>query len=104
MGRVTSVDVARAAGVSQSTVSRALSDDKRISDETKKKVRKAAAILGYTPNVIARSLQTSKSNIVGLIMGDLANPFYPSVLEICTQRLHAMGKQLLLISVPKGLT
>lgn len=102
MRRSTSVDVAREAGVSQSTVSRALAGDGRISEETKKKIRKTAERLGYTPNGIARSLQTKKTNMVGLIMADILNPFYPAVLEIYTQKLNAMGKQLLLLSVPKG--
>jgi DNA-binding LacI/PurR family transcriptional regulator len=102
MKRTTSVDVARAAGVAQSTVSRALTDDKRISEETKKKIRKAAKRLGYRPNEIARSLQTKKTNMVGLIMADISNPFYPTVLEMYTQKLHAMGKQLMLLSVPAG--
>lgn len=102
MRRTTSVDVAREAGVSQSTVSRALAGDGRISEETKKKIRKTAERLGYTPNGIARSLQTKKTNMVGLIMADILNPFYPAVLEIYTQKLNAMGKQLLLLSVPKG--
>ncbi|MBZ9738742.1 LacI family DNA-binding transcriptional regulator [Mesorhizobium sp. CO1-1-4] len=102
MRRSTSVDVAREAGVSQSTVSRALAGDGRISEETKKKIRKTAERLGYTPNGIARSLQTKKTNMVGLIMADILNPFYPAVLEIYTQKLNALGKQLLLLSVPKG--
>ncbi len=102
--RVTSVDIARAAGVSQSTVSRALAGNSRISDETKKKIRRTAERLGYTPNEFARGLQTKRSNMVGLIMADIFNPFYPTVLDMCTQRLHAMGKQLILLSVPKGFT
>ncbi|WP_206528329.1 LacI family DNA-binding transcriptional regulator, partial [Mesorhizobium sp. M7A.F.Ca.CA.002.05.1.1] len=89
------MDVAREAGVSQSTVSRALAGDGRISEETKKKIRKTAERLGYTPNGIARSLQTKKTNMVGLIMADILNPFYPAVLEIYTQKLNAMRNQLL---------
>lgn len=104
MARVTSWDVAREAGVSQSTVSRALSGDARISDQTRKRIRKTVERLGYTPNGHARNLQTQKSNMVGLIMADINNPFYPAVLDLCTQRVRAMGKQLLLISVPKGST
>lgn len=104
MAQVTSWDVAREAGVSQSTVSRALSGDERVSEETRKRIRKAAKRLGYTPNGHARNLQTQKSNMVGLIMADIANPFYPAVLDLFTQRVHAMGKQLLLISVPEGST
>lgn len=104
MKKITSVDVARAAGVAQSTVSRALAGDKRISDETRKKIRKTAERLGYTPNDIARSLLTKKSNMVGLIMADILNPFYPAVLEMATQRLYALGKRMMLLSVPKGFT
>ena len=93
MARVTSWDVAREAGVSQSTVSRALSGDARISDQTRKRIRKTVERLGYTPNGHARNLQTQKSNMVGLIMADINNPFYPAVLDLCTQRVRAMGKQ-----------
>lgn len=102
MKRITSVDIARAAGVSQPTVSRALAGDTRISKETRRKIIKIAEELGYTPNEIARSLQTSKSNMVGIVMADILNPFYPNVLDIYTQKLRAMGKQLLLLSVPQG--
>lgn len=100
--RVTSVDVARAAGVSQSTVSRALANDPRISEATRREIRKVADRLGYTPNEMARSLQTQKSNVIGVIMADILNPFYPAVLELLTQKIHALGRQLMLLSVPRG--
>ena len=102
--RVTSVDIAKAAGVSQSTVSRALANDQRISETTRREIKTLAARLGYTPNEMARSLQTQKSTMIGVIMADLQNPYYPAVLEKLTQKIHAMGRQLLLLSVPDGVS
>ncbi len=93
-------DVARALGVSQSTVSRAFSADARIPEETRERILKSAQALGYTPNELARGLLKSKSNIVGVVMADMLNPFYPNVLDIMSRRLHAIGKRMLLFSVP----
>lgn len=100
MKRVTSRDVARALGVSQSTVSRAFSADARIPQETRERILKSAQALGYTPNELARGLLRNKSNIVGVVMADMLNPFYPNVLDIMSRRLHAIGKRMLLFSVP----
>ncbi|WP_143715452.1 LacI family DNA-binding transcriptional regulator [Alkalithermobacter paradoxus] len=79
-------DVAQYAGVSPSTVSRVISNDERITDATKKKVLEAMDILGYYPNVIARSLANRKSNAIGLIMPAFSdilfiNPFFPEALR-----------------------
>jgi DNA-binding LacI/PurR family transcriptional regulator len=98
--RATSVDVARLANVSQSAVSRAFSENGKVSAATRAKVLAAARALGYTPNIIARSLITQRTNIIGMVMADITNPFYPNVLEKFTQRLREMGQQVLLISVP----
>ena len=73
---VTSRDVARLAGVSQPTVSRALSDHPRVSEATKARVREAAKALGYAPNAIGRALSTGRSTRVGLVVTDLENQFY----------------------------
>lgn len=98
--RVTSRDVARVLGVSQSTVSRAFSADPRISEKTRKKILKTAEALGYAPNELARGLLKSKSNIIGVVMADMLNPFYPTVLDALSRRLHSLGKRMLLFSVP----
>jgi DNA-binding LacI/PurR family transcriptional regulator len=99
----TSVDVARLAGVSQSTVSRSFDPGSRISDETRARVMAAATDLGYQPNVLARSLSTQRTDIVGIVMANLTNShFYPGVLERFTHRLQEMGKQILLLSAPPG--
>src|SRR6185312_9280475 len=81
--RVTSVDVARRAGVSQSTVSLVLSGKGRgrISARTEATVRAAAAELGYRPNVAARTLRTGIARTVGLVVPDITNPFFGRVLR-----------------------
>ena len=73
-------EVAKLAGVSETTVSLALSGNKRITEETRLKVLSAANQLGYTPNSLARGLRLSKSGIIGLIVSDVRNPFYSKII------------------------
>jgi len=96
--RVTSHDVSREAGVSQSAVSRAFTPGARISPETRQKVLEAAQRLGYQPNAIARSLVTRQSGIVALVIGELHNPFYPQALSQFATALEARGKRALLLT------
>ena len=98
--RITSNDVARKAGVAQSTVSRILNDSGRFSEGTRLRVLDAANELGYKPNALARSLITQQTNFVGIVMADITNPFYPNVLEKFTKRFQEMGRQVLLFNVP----
>jgi DNA-binding LacI/PurR family transcriptional regulator len=98
MARVTSVDLARVLGISQSTVSRALANDVRIATKTRQKVQDLAQQLGYTPNAMARSLSTRQSNLIGLVISEMTSPFYPFVLEKLTQRLHELGWRVLLFT------
>jgi len=100
--RVTSVDVARHAGVSQATVSRVFSNSDKVSPETYKRVMAVARRLGYKPNVIARSLITQSTNIIGFVMADITSPFYPYVLEKFSQRLQDEGRQVLLFNAAPG--
>ncbi|CAA9571484.1 MAG: Monomeric sarcosine oxidase [uncultured Thermomicrobiales bacterium] len=92
------MDVARLAGVHQSTVSRAFSDDRRVSAKTRAKVLTAARRLGYTPNAIARSLITQQTGIVALVMASFTSPFQPYVLERFIRGLGAIGRQVLVFS------
>ncbi|MFI7541874.1 LacI family DNA-binding transcriptional regulator [Actinoplanes sp. NPDC049599] len=78
---VTIKDVARAAGVSPATVCRALSNPDLVRAETGARVRRAAAELGYSPNRAARGLITGRTGNLGLIVPDLANPFFPGVVK-----------------------
>ena len=102
MKKVTSNEVARIAGVSQSTVSRAFNREGMVSEATLKRIRAAADKLGYQPNELARSLISRKSNMIGIVMGDILNPFYPAVLNAFTQRLQLLGRHVLLFCVPAG--
>src|SRR5690625_423155 len=83
---VTIKDVAKATGVSPSTVSRVISDNPRISLETKRKVRKAMKEMGYHPNISARNLVAKSTKSIGVILPSsadkaLQNPFFPEILR-----------------------
>ena len=95
-GRITSSDVARLAGVSQSAVSRVFTDGASASAKTSAKVRDAAEQLGYRPNRLARSLLTGKSYMVGLVVAYLDNYFYPEVLEKLSKALQQQGYHVLI--------
>src|SRR5260221_2485856 len=75
-------DVARQAGVSIATVSAALNDKGAVSKETRRRVWEAAAAVGYSPNAIARSLRLGKSRLIGLVVGDITNPFWASMVPV----------------------
>ncbi|MCK0175851.1 LacI family DNA-binding transcriptional regulator [Mycolicibacterium sp. F2034L] len=91
----TSHDVARLAGVSQATVSRALSGGS-VSAATRKKILEAAATVGYVPNLGARAMKTGRVNTVGVVVADLKNPFYPEILDALTFHLDAAGQKVTL--------
>ncbi len=71
--RITSLDVGRLAGVSQSAVSRVYTPGASVSAKTAEKVRMAAKELGYRPNVLARAMVSGKSRIIGLVVAYLDN-------------------------------
>lgn len=101
--QVTSIDVAKHAGVSQPTVSRAFDPDSPIADATRARVLKAATELGYHPNVIARSLKSRSTNIVGVVLANLNDSmFYPDVLDRLTTALQGRGKQMLFFNLESG--
>ena len=93
--KVTSAKVARLAGVSQSAVSRVFTPGASVSAKTMEKVRAAAEELGYRPNVLARSLITGRTRIIGLVVAYLENQFYPMALELLSRALQARGYHIL---------
>lgn len=97
--RVTSYDVARLAGVAQSTVSRCFQDDGGISPATRLRVVEAAAQLGYVRNALARSLITRRSNLIGVVITRYTLRGNPDVIHAIGEALAAAGKQLLLVTV-----
>lgn len=94
-GRVTSAEVAARAGVSQSAVSRVFTPGASASAKTVEKVRRAAAELGYRPNVLARAMVSGKSRMIGLVVAYLDNYFYPEALEILSNTLQERGYHVL---------
>jgi LacI family transcriptional regulator len=81
-------DIAKHLNVAESTVSRALSDHPRISKSTKNRVTAAAKDLNYQPNLIAKSLKLRSTNTIGLIIGDITNPFYPEIVKSTEDLAH----------------
>jgi DNA-binding LacI/PurR family transcriptional regulator len=100
-GLPTQQDIARAAGVSQSAVSRVYGGG-RVAASTREKVLRTADALGYSRDAIARSLVTGQTTIVAMVIGDIHNPFYPYALEKFSTRFTAAGRQILLFAVPRG--
>lgn len=94
--RPTMQDVARAAGVSSATVSRVFSDHKTgMSAETADRVRRIATELGYTVNTLAASLRVQQTWTVGLILADIANPFFGRLAHGVEDVLSAAGYSVL---------
>jgi DNA-binding LacI/PurR family transcriptional regulator len=100
--RVTSYDVAREAGVSQSAVSRAFRPGLSVSSKTKAKVMKAAKKLGYKPNAIARMLITQRSGMVAVIISSISNLIYPELLSRVTDQLSDRGVRVLLFTLDES--
>jgi LacI family transcriptional regulator len=95
---VTSHDVARAAGVSQSTVSRALRKDPRISTTTRERVLAAVTELGYVPSEVGRSLVTRSTRTIGIVVTDLSSVFYPFLVAPLQDEVAAHDYRMLLFT------
>ena len=93
--KVTAVDVARLAGVSQSAVSRVFTPGASASKATAAKVRAAAEKLGYRPNPLARAMVTGRTRIIGLVVAYLDNHFYPLAMERLSRALQERGYHIL---------
>ncbi|MHB1537698.1 MAG: LacI family DNA-binding transcriptional regulator, partial [Solirubrobacteraceae bacterium] len=96
----TSHDVARLAGVSQPTVSRALADDQRVAEATRERVRAAALQLGYVPSTRGRSLSTRRSGQIAVVVSDLWNPFYAETVANVHEALETVGLRMVVLTEP----
>ena len=97
---VTSIEVAKLAGVSQSSVSRAFSQEGPVSVKTRRKVLEAARKLGYQPNAMARSLITRRTRMVGMVIANVHNnPFYTEVLDLLSRKFQELGQKVMLFIV-----
>lgn len=93
---VTSRNVARAAGVSQATVSRVLQGSDKVHAATRERVLEAVISTGYSPNILARAMKTRRTGTIGVVVARITNPFYPEVLEALSAELAAAGQRMVL--------
>ena len=96
---VTLRDVARRAGVSASAVSRTFTQGASVSDKTRAKVLKAADELGYAPSLLASSLTTRRTKLIGLVLDNFKNPIFLEVFDLFTRRLQERGLRPLLVNL-----
>lgn len=94
--RVSAYDVAKKAGVSQSTVSRVLNNYPFIKEKTRKKVLAAIEELGFTRDEIARGLAQKKTNTIGLIVGDIENPFFAESVGVMMKQASQLGYDVII--------
>lgn len=92
-------DVALKAGVSTSAVSRTFTDGASVSEKMRRKVEKAAAELGYSPNFLARSLTTRRTKLIGLVSNNFHNPIFLEVFDLFTRGLQDLGLRPLLVNL-----
>lgn len=96
---ITLKDVAELAGVSRAAVSRAYTAGASVSAKTRVKVERAATELGYSPNMLARSLTTGKTQLVGLVSNNFHNPVFLQIFEQFTRILQERGLRPLLVNL-----
>ena len=89
-------DIARIAGVSHTTVSRALRQSPSISVGTRERIQRLASEMGYTPNAIAQSLQTRRTSTIGLVITSIADPFLSDVVKGIEEVARDAGFSVLL--------
>ena len=92
----TITDVAREAGVSASTVSHVINETRFVSDQVKQRVHAAMEALNYQPNVIARSLRTRETLTVGVVVSDVTNPFFTSIVRAIEDEVLKQGYNIIL--------
>ncbi len=93
---VTSRDIARAAGVSQTTVSRVLHDNPKVRTETRERVWRVLREMDYSPDGLARAMVTRRTGTIGVVVEDITNPFYPEIVEALSAGLAAADHRVML--------
>jgi DNA-binding LacI/PurR family transcriptional regulator len=91
-------DVAREASVSTATVSHVINGTKYVSDDTRKRVLDAIKRCEYSPNAHARSLASGRSNMLGLLISDISNPFFPEVVKAIEAAAFERGYNVILLN------
>ena len=95
---ITVSDVAAAAKVSKATAARALGDYGAVSEAVRDRVRAAADQLGYHPNALAKTMNTGRSNSIGIVVGDIENPFFGQATRGAADVAKAAGFDLILLN------
>jgi len=99
--RLSIVDIANSLNISKTSVSFILNgraEEKRISEELVARVNKFVEEVGYKPNSLAKSLRTGKSNIIGLMVEDISNPFFASIARLIEDRAYKNGYKIIYCS------
>ena len=99
---VTLQDVAARAGVSKSAVSRTFTAGASVSARTRARVQEAATELGYHPNVLASSLTTGRTKLVGLVSNNFSNPYFLEIFDRFTEGLQDAGLRPLLVNLARA--
>jgi LacI family transcriptional regulator, repressor for deo operon, udp, cdd, tsx, nupC, and nupG len=94
--RATIIDVARAAGVAPSTVSRSFTNPNRVNSRTRDHIMEIATGLGYSPNPMARALESGRTNTLALLVPDITNPYFAGVIKGAERAATAAGRTLVL--------
>ena len=90
--------MAREAGVSTATVSHVINGTKYVTDDTRKRVLDAVERCEYHPNAHARSLASGRSNMIGLLISDISNPFFPEVVKSIESAAFERGYNVILLN------
>src|SRR5215203_4568741 len=91
-------DIAREAGVSTATVSHVINKTKYVSDPTRERVETAIAKFNYHPNAHAQMLALGRSKMIGLLVSDIANPFFPEIIKSIEAAVFDAGFHLILLN------
>ena len=95
-------DVAKAAGVSIATVSAVINDSAYVSPELRKRVQAAIDELNYTPSAVARNLNHGRSQLIAMVVADLANPFWSHLVCLAEAAAAAAGAESIVIEGMQG--
>jgi len=96
-------EIAKAVGVSQTTVSRALNNEPYVRKDLRRKILETAEIMNYEPNYLAKSLLKNKTNIIGVAVSDIATSFFSTILKCIERRAAERGYNILFCNVDDDL-
>lgn len=99
---VTIYDIAREAGVSASTVSRALNGSNRVSAGTKRRIMDLVERYNFRPNALAQGLAEARSRLIGIVVADIRNPYYAELFFYCEKAAQEAGYIVVVFNQPKG--